>query len=68
MNPFKKFPNCRKFTLGEGQPDMLFKRYGLKKTIRLAPILEPYTNQANNRYLIHQVKRLNKHIDNGKLF
>jgi hypothetical protein len=68
MNPFKKFPNCRKFTLGEGQPDMLFKRYGLKKTIRLAPILEPYTNQANNRYLIHQVKRLNKHIDNGKMF
>jgi len=68
LNPFKKFPNCAKFTLGEGQPDMLFRKFGLKRTIRLEPVMEPYTNAANNRYLIHQVKRLNKHRKNGKLF
>jgi hypothetical protein len=60
FNPFKPLPNTSKFKLGEASLDLLFQKYGFKKTIRSEPLYEPYDNTASNRYLFHQVLRLNK--------
>jgi len=59
MNPFQMLPNVKEFTIGEGFSDLLFAKFGIKKTVRLAPVYEEYTNKASNRYVEHQVRRLN---------
>jgi hypothetical protein len=68
FNPFKPLPNTSKFQLGEGSLDMLFKKFGFKKTVRSESIYEPYTNTASNRYLFHQVRRLNESRHKPELF
>jgi hypothetical protein len=68
FNPFKPLPNTSKFKLGEGTLDMLFKKFGFKKTIRSESIYEPYTNTASNRYMFHQIKRLNEARHNPRLY
>lgn len=66
--PWKLLPNCRKFKIELGLWDKTFAKHNLDK--RLAPeiTIEPHTNKAINRYIMHQVKRLNESIDNPVKF
>jgi len=60
LNPFKLLPNMKEFALGVRYEDQIFRAFGLKRGDRLHPIYKSYTNTAANRYILHQVIRLNK--------
>jgi hypothetical protein len=65
-NPYKKIPNCRAFKIKLGIFDPLFLLIGITKKVRPEIEIEPYTNRHINRYILYQVKRLNKMRDEGR--
>lgn len=60
--PFKRLPNVRNFEVELNDYDPLFAKYGIRK--RIAPNLkyEPHNNNKLNRYVYHQLKRL-EHVN-----
>jgi hypothetical protein len=62
--PWKLLPNCRKFRIELGPWDKRFTKHGLDKRLKPEITIEPHTNKGINRYIMHQVKRLNDSVDN----
>jgi hypothetical protein len=68
--PIKRIPNVRKFkveVLSRYHP--VFESAGIKKR-EFDPLItsEPHFNRQANKYIRHQLTRLNKHRDNPALF
>lgn len=56
--PFKRLPNVRKFKVKIKDYDRLFLKYGIKKRNQPEMVFEKYNNGKINRYVAHQLKRL----------
>lgn len=68
-NPFSRIPDVRKFCISVREMDALFARYHLNKRTGPAKIkIIPFKNREMNRYILHQVKRLNAAVDSPDLF
>jgi len=66
--PWKLLPDCRKFRIELKGEDLLFAMHDVDKRLKPTITIIPYTNKKVNRYLDHQVRRLNKAISNPTLF
>lgn len=68
FNPFQLLPNVKEFSIGESFVDPLFAKFGIKKNVRLKPMYVEYSNKSANRYLEHQIRRLNKSRNKPDLY
>lgn len=67
--PFKPLPNVRKFKVILSDWDKLFMKYGLKRRLTSAQLI--YTRNDNNRlnrYMKHQLTRLEKNLTNPEKY
>lgn len=56
--PFKRLPNVSKFKIKIKDYDELFAKFGIKKRQKPEMVFEKYNNGKINRYVAHQLKRL----------
>lgn len=68
VNPFKKVPDVGAFEIELGKRDPIMEKHGVRR--RFKPLLHfiPYSNKSLNRYIEHQVKRLNATKNRSKIF
>lgn len=62
MTPWVRIPNVRFFQVNTGQYDLLFKLFGLRKKTSSTIEMTKNENQRINRFVIHQIIRLDKLI------
>jgi hypothetical protein len=67
-SPWVKIPNVKSFNIIVKLSDPLFKLFGIKKQFKPTLMLEAYRNKRINRYLEHQVLRLEKARINPQLY
>jgi len=68
VNPFQKIPDVSDFEIKLGEEDPIAKEHGIDKKFK--PLLKfiPYSNKSLNRYMNHQIGRLNNSRSNPKVF
>jgi len=59
-SPWVKIPNVGKFQVNLGAIDVLFALFGYKRRVNTTLEIQPYKNNKMNKYVIHQIKRLEK--------
>lgn len=67
-SPWNRIPDCSKLTIELGYPSPIFSHYGIKKRIDTKISVEKYRNNQINRYMEHQIMRLDRNIANPKLY
>lgn len=68
MTPWVKVPNVRLFQVNTGPYDLLFKLFGIRK--RSSSVIEMTKNENTsiNRYIVHQILRLDKFISRPAVY
>jgi Reverse transcriptase (RNA-dependent DNA polymerase) len=59
-SPWGLIPNCAELKINIGKPDQLLENFGLNKKTKAQIIITPHENGPSNRYIEHQIIRLNK--------
>lgn len=65
LGPFRLLPNVSQFQVEVGEYDPLFKAHGLSKRVDTKMHYQEHKNRRLNRYIIHQIKRLQRARDAG---
>jgi hypothetical protein len=67
--PFRRLPNCREFKIELEGIDKVYELFHIKKNLDPKITITPYDNKSLNRYMEHQLIRLEKCRDSdAKLF
>lgn len=67
--PFRRIPNCREFKIELEGIDKVYELFHIKKNLDPKITITPYDNKSLNRYMEHQLIRLEKCRDSdAKLF
>jgi len=66
--PIKLLPDVKDFKVKVNTMDWLFELFGIVKREAPAITYEPYKNRSMNRYLVHQMLRLERNRRNPELY
>jgi len=68
VNPFQRIPDVSDFEIKLSDKDPIAEKHGLDKKFK--PLLKfiPYSNKSLNRYMEHQIRRLNNSRSQPKKF